>query len=65
MATESDWQGESWEDARRRSLVRGLSATPRQRLAWLEGAIRLAWATGALPKERPPSEWSRPDEAAK
>jgi hypothetical protein len=49
----SDWQADSWESARKRKLTLGLDATPAERLAWLEQAIALAWATGALPRPRP------------
>jgi len=52
MTMSRDWKGDSWDDARRRSLTRGLAATPAERLAWLEAAIRLAWETGALPRKR-------------
>jgi hypothetical protein len=45
-----DWG--SWDENRRRKLTRGLDATPAQRLAWLEAAIRLAFASGALPNRR-------------
>jgi hypothetical protein len=48
----SGWQADSWESARRRKLTLGLDATPADRLAWLEQAIVLAWATGALPRPR-------------
>lgn len=51
--TGSDWRGDGWEDARQRSFTRGLNATPAERLAWLEEAIALAWASGALPRPRP------------
>jgi len=50
-----DWKGDDWESKRRRSLTLALAATPAQRLAWLEQAIRLAHASGALPKARPES----------
>jgi hypothetical protein len=45
------WQAD-WDSNRRRKLTRGLEATPAQRLAWLEAAIRLAYASGALPRQR-------------
>jgi hypothetical protein len=41
-----------WDDARRRSLTRGLAATPAQRLAWLEEMLVLAHRAGALPRRR-------------
>jgi hypothetical protein len=48
----TDWRGDDWESARRRKFTLGLAASPSQRLAWLEEAIRLAWASGALPRPR-------------
>ena len=45
----NDWEC-SWEDARRRALSAGLPATPTQRLEWLEEMIRVAYASGALPR---------------
>lgn len=42
----------SWEAARKRKLTLALEATPAQRLAWLEEAIRFAHAAGALPRPR-------------
>ena len=40
-----------WTEHRRTELAGWLRATPEQRLCWLEDAIRLAYATGALPKK--------------
>ena len=40
----------SWEEARAFRLELTLSATPAQRLAWLEDAIALAHRSGALPR---------------
>jgi hypothetical protein len=48
-----DWQA-TWEDARNRRFILGLDATPAQRLAWLEEAIRLAHSSGALPRPSQP-----------
>jgi hypothetical protein len=42
----------SWEERRREQWTLGLSATPAQRLAWLEGMIELAHKAGALPRQR-------------
>ena len=42
----------SYEDARRRSLTRGLLASPSERVAWLEQVLRLAQQTGALERHR-------------
>jgi hypothetical protein len=46
-----------WSSHRRDQLRRQLEATPAQRLAWLEDAIKLAARAGALPRlpqHRPP-----------
>jgi hypothetical protein len=48
----ADDRFDGWESNRKRKLTRGLDATPPQRLAWLEAAIRLAHAAGALPRAR-------------
>jgi hypothetical protein len=50
-AHEPDW-GCSWEATRLRQLTAGLAVTPAERLAWLEEAIDLAAACGALPRPR-------------
>ena len=47
-ATANEW-GATWADTERAQLKAALSATPAQRLAWLEEAMRLAHASGALP----------------
>ena len=52
-AENREWRA-TWEDARSRRFVLGLDATPAQRLAWLEEAIGLAHASGALPRPRNP-----------
>jgi hypothetical protein len=52
-AENRDWHA-TWEDARCRRFVLGLDATPAERLAWLEEAIRLAHASGALPRPSNP-----------
>ena len=49
----------SWEDVERAQLETMLAATPAQRLAWLEEAMRLAHASGALEaalRERAPRD---------
>jgi hypothetical protein len=46
-----DWEC-SFEATRKRQLASGSEATPAQRLAWLEEAIALAHASGALPRRR-------------
>jgi hypothetical protein len=38
--------------ARTRALVLALDATPAERVAWLEEAIAIAYASGALPRRR-------------
>lgn len=50
-ATTASWDG-GWEATRRHQSRLWAQATPAARLAWLEEAIRLAHAAGALP--RPP-----------
>ena len=44
-----DWRA-GWEDQERMTLEASLAATPAQRLEWLEEAIEIAWASGALPR---------------
>ena len=59
--------GDAWDAHREAELEGWLKATPAERLAWLEDAIRLAHATGALPKKghgdtgtaRPHKGWHR------
>ena len=46
------WDAASWEGAERAQLETMLTATPAQRLAWLEQAMRLAHASGALEAAR-------------
>ena len=55
-AVAQKWVG-TWEEVEQAQLETMLRATPAQRLAWLEEALRLAHATGALGTERgaPPS----------
>ena len=53
------WDAASWEGAERAQLETMLAATPAQRLAWLEEAMRLAHASGALEaarRERTPTD---------
>ena len=47
----------SWDAVRQAQLEAGLAATAEQRLDWLEEAMRLAQASGALAarRERPPT----------
>ena len=52
----------SWADVERAQLETMLSATPTQRLAWLEDAMRLAYASGALGADR--RSYSGPDRSA-
>jgi hypothetical protein len=49
------WQAD-WETSRRAQLESQLDATPAQRLAWLEDALRLAFAAGALPRAPAPED---------
>ena len=50
--TPRDEWGAGWEAHRVHQLTLALSATPVQRLAWLEEAIILAYRVGALPRRR-------------
>ena len=52
---DDDWQAD-WETSRRAQLHSQMSATPAQRLAWLEDALRLAVAAGALPRISAPED---------
>jgi hypothetical protein len=47
---EGDWHVD-WEGHRRWQLTAAMEATPAQRLAWLEEVIRIAYQSGALPRE--------------
>lgn len=42
----------TWEEVKEAELDDALRATPAQRLAWLEEAIKLAWAAGATRGEK-------------
>ena len=46
-----EWDA-SWEGAERAQLETMLAATPAERLAWLEEAMRLAHVSGALEAAR-------------
>lgn len=50
------WEFATWEGARKDHLRLALSATPAQRLAWLEEALGLAYRAGALQRLRE-EEW--------
>lgn len=53
------WAKTTWEGHAQWQLERTLAATPEQRLAWLEAAIRIAHAAGAIrrcPAEPAPVE---------
>ncbi|MBM4126374.1 MAG: hypothetical protein FJ247_03365 [Nitrospira sp.] len=55
LPTSSETPRSEWTALDQRLLDATLSATPAQRLAWLEDALRLAYASGALtrPSDRP------------
>jgi len=53
--TDDEWQAD-WETSRRAQLDSQMAATPAQRLAWLEDALRIAFAAGALPRESAPDD---------
>jgi hypothetical protein len=42
----------TWEQNQDLTFTKGLAATPEQRLEWLEEAMQLAHATGALLRRR-------------
>jgi hypothetical protein len=50
---------DGWEAHRREQLARTASATPLQRLRWLEEAIEFAYRAGALPRPTSPSGGAR------
>ncbi len=55
VGPERDWLA-GWESNRQAGLDAVVSATPAQRLAWLEDALRLAHRVSALPKrDEPPA----------
>jgi len=41
----------TWDEVKDAELDDALRATPAQRLAWLEDALKLAWAAGARKPE--------------
>ena len=53
-----DWG--SWDDADRRSYLKGLDLTIEERMAWLDEMIALAIEHGAQPKPR--DAWGQPIE---
>jgi len=54
-AKAANWRVD-WASHREAQLISVAAATPAQRLAWLEEAIRLAYRTGALPRRDDRSE---------
>jgi hypothetical protein len=46
-----DWQAD-WKDNEQAELRSWLRATPAQRLAWLEDAMKLAYQAGALGQKK-------------
>jgi len=48
---DTEWNVD-WEGHRRQQLTAALQATPAQRLAWLEEALRIAHQSGALARAR-------------
>ena len=47
--TDNDWRAD-WSDIEDAQLDAALSATPTQRLRWLDEAILFAYRAGALPR---------------
>ena len=56
--TEGDWPV-SWEASRRAQFQDMAKATPAQRLDWLEQALRVALASGALSRAETPEQRRR------
>lgn len=50
-ATAPSARSAGWESQEIATLEASLAATPAQRLEWLEEALEIAWASGALPRE--------------
>ena len=50
-----------WDAAQQDLLAATLAATPAQRLAWLEEALRIAYASGALKPKRFIQDWDAAD----
>jgi len=59
------WSMTTWEGNRRWQAERALDATPLERLRWLESALELAHAAGAVPRRRPEDPGSSSDEKAR
>jgi hypothetical protein len=55
---------DGWEAHRREQREAWLSATPGQRLAWLEAAIAFAYRAGALPRRPGSSGHSTPSQGS-
>lgn len=51
MDEPDDWQAD-WSSNRRRKFLLGLRMSPVERLRWLEEALRIAHASGALARRR-------------
>ena len=58
MTDDPEWPV-SWEANRRAQLRASLAATAKQRLEWLEEAVRLAESSGALARRREMEEKAR------
>jgi hypothetical protein len=52
----------TWEGKRQLKFVLALQASAEQRLAWLEEMIRIAHASGALPRRRDATGFELPPE---
>lgn len=51
VSTDDSMHPVTWEEVKDAELDDALRATPAQRLAWLEEAIKLAWRAGAIKRE--------------
>lgn len=57
MIPHEDGPQADWDAAQQDLLAAMLAATPAQRLAWLEEALQLAYASGALKRREFILEW--------
>lgn len=51
-STEKSFYPVTWDEVKEAELDDALRATPAQRLAWLEDALKLAWMAGATRGEK-------------
>ncbi len=51
-SADKDFYPVTWDEVKEAELEDALRATPAQRLAWLEEAMKLAWMAGATRGEK-------------